>query len=258
MGIAVKEPQVKDLPENGLAPLPGEEKPVGLKQVGGDVQIGYLFPLQVLLHQNPLGTQFPVGLWDHDMRIVGEGLVETGKMISLVGEIHLPGKDLLEFPNHPHGIRDAEIGKVTLQLLSKIIEDVDIRFDGLFDARAPDLDDDLFAVLQNRPVHLRNGRRCQRFGVKGRKDHKGFLPPGVSENLLHHLKGKTRDPVLEPLKLLDILHRHQIWTGTQDLPQLDKGGTQFLHGHADSLGCGKDFLPHLFGGEVEELFSPLD
>jgi len=192
-----------------------------------------LHPLQ---GENPAGRVLPVHLGNENPRVPGKVLAELAGVACLQVKIQLPVNGAGEFFHDPYRVDRLSFRDVTFQEFGDMEEDVNIGFQQTLDPGALDLDGHLLSAAQPSVVDLGNGSRCPGNLFKRGED---CLEPS-SQLLLDNLpdlgEGERRDVVLELAKLHHELPGDQIGPGTQDLAELDKGGTQLFKSGPQALG----------------------
>ncbi|MGC4116794.1 MAG: hypothetical protein QM765_19990 [Myxococcales bacterium] len=149
----------------------------------------------------------------------------------LVEEVELLEQRRLELAHDGDGLVRRDLGDAPLEHAREPIEQREIGLHLLANGRALDLDDDLVHLavdLELRAVRLRDRRRRDRLQVERRE----VLLDGRAEVALDDLPKLVgrhrRDVRLQLLEGVDDVARDQVWTGRQDLPELDERGPELF------------------------------
>ena len=123
-------------------------------------------------------------------------------------------------------------GQVGFGQAGELAQQAQVGLNDALNTGATDLDDDFGSIVQLRAVHLRNRCGRQRFDVKARKHLFGLAAQVFAQLRTQDVKRHRGHMAVQALKLGDPFGGENVGATGQQLPQLDEGGTQFLHGQA--------------------------
>ena len=149
--------------------------------------------------------------------------------LRLQAEVELFGEIVGEVGDDVLGRQPAaQLGQ--LDGLREALEDLQVGGDAAADARPLDLDDDLFAGVQRRVVHLRDGGRRERRLLPLGEQLGGVPAEVLDEELVDLLGVGGRHPVQQAAELARQRLAERSGARRDDLPELDVGGTEVGEG----------------------------
>jgi hypothetical protein len=163
---------------------------------------------------------------------VGDEAGDQLRVVRLLDEIQLGAKVRLELVGEGAELEQPSRLRVALDELGRSPQQVEVERDLLDDARAPDLDDDLAAVLQQGRVDLRDRACRERLAIDACEDVAGEC---ILDDPLDLLERQRRNLVDEPAELLDVHVRQQVRTRGEQLAELDERRAELLEGGAKGL-----------------------
>ena len=236
----------------------------GLQELAGD--LGADRPLgherdrtaaHVVHDQQPRRRVVTVDVRDGQPRVPLDHGRHPDHVPCLAPEVELPVQRRREVLEHGAHVEHRAEARPIRDLLGEQLEQREVLLDELPGVRSLHLGDDLLAVREDRPVHLRDGPGGEREGIDPVED----VFPGDAQLLLHDpddlLLAERRDVVLQGRELVDELRREEVGPRGQHLTELAEGGAELLERGAHALGLSLPADRPLLIGPAEELPQPV-
>ena len=133
--------------------------------------------------------------------------------------------------HHTWRFQSFIFGKVSVKQLCQQAQNREVCLNGFLDTGPANLDRYLTAIMQSGKMNLCDRCRCHRFPIKFGKlatftRQRLFI--GVLQHRLNYLGFLRWHIVLKLLKLQRHIHRQQVDSRGEHLPELDKGGAKSL------------------------------
>ena len=174
---------------------------------------GGLDAVDVLHRQHALAAVRFVGERHVHRRIAGEIAGEPLKVVQLVDQVHFLADGLGELPHQVHRVDRLVLGEHRLEGRGDVFQDLALGAKHVDDVGAANLDRHHVPLARDRAVHLRDAGGRHRMGVELAEE---VLQPAAQLALQLQADLGERDgrnTILELLKFLDILARHQVRAG---------------------------------------------
>ena len=229
--VGMEQAILHDLLEHGLRTALGKQAAVkaGSVKPGGFVTRD---AVHEVLHVDTLLREVPVHLGHHDPgqgRHVGRDALGAA---AFAGQVQFALQRAGEFTHQQLRAVGFERGQLGLGQSGQAAEQAQIGRDGLADAGAADLDHHLGAIFQLRAVYLRDRCGGHGFGVEAGEHVLGLATQVLTQLRAQLVQRQGRHAAVQFFELGDVLGPEQVGAASQDLPELDEGGAQFLDGQA--------------------------
>ena len=244
MGVCVEDAVFHNHLEHGVGAALGEQRAFKTRLGRESFQMVARNPVDEVLHVHSFARVSPVHLGDGDEaqgRHVGGNALG---MAAFAGQVQLTLERTGKFAHQLLGAVGLECGQLGLCQCRQAQQQAQVGLDRVGNTGAANLDDDFSAVVQTRPVDLRDGGCGQRRGVKPCEHSLGLVAQVFTQLRAQCVNRQGGYVAVQLLELGNPLRAKQVGPAREDLAKLHERGPQFLQRQ-----------PHLHGGLQPRQFS---